>query len=61
MFRTRAIMLENKDMDKMGNLNGKKGGVAELKERRGMKRGRLTFSKLEISLNSGSTSQQFFF
>lgn len=31
MFRTRAIMLENKDMDKMGNLNGKKG-VAELKE-----------------------------
>ena len=54
-------MLENKDMDKMGNLNGKKGGVAELKERRGMKRGRLTFSKLEISLNSGSTSQQFFF
>ena len=32
MFRTRAIMLENKDMDKMGNLNGKKGGVAELKE-----------------------------
>lgn len=41
-------MLENKDIDKMGNLNGKKGGVAELKERRGMKRGRLTFSKLEM-------------
>ena len=30
MFRTRAIMLENKDIDKMGNLNGKQGGIAEL-------------------------------
>ena len=30
MFRTRAIMLENKDIDKMGNLNGKKGGIADI-------------------------------
>lgn len=55
-------MLENKDIDNMGNLKGEKG-IAELKEcdrelrkKRGMKRTGLTFAKLEINLNSSSTT-----
>lgn len=58
-------MLENKDMDKMGEFEWEKGrsswtkGVGpglDQEEERHEEGGRFTFSKLEISLNSGSTT-----